>query len=149
MTLSRSFRLCLLAAALVVLPQPAAAAPAAKKAAPTETTLEVKAKLDAFARAHINKCNATLVPSRTAMSVKKEKGRSVARYLEVDPTTLTTEIYEGKTPGSRYLGHIVYLEKTYESVGKTKGEAESGPFKAVKARRVRELTSYDKGAWRY
>ena len=117
MTLSRSFRLCLLAAALVVLPQPAAAAPAAKKAAPTETTLEVKAKLDAFARAHINKCNATLVPCRTAMS--------------------------------RYLGHIVYLEKTYESVGKTKGEAESGPFKAVKARRVRELTSYDKGAWRY
>lgn len=148
MTLSRSFHLCLFVAALLLLPQPAEAASAAQKTAQAETTLEVKAKLDAFARAHINKCNATLVPCRTAMSVKKEKGRYVARYLEVDPSTLTTEIYEGKKPGS-YLGHIVYLEKTYECVGKTKGAAESGPFKAVKARRVRELTSYDKGAWRY
>lgn len=150
MTFSRFLLVPLFAAGLLILPHGAEAkAPVIAKPAQAETTLEVKAKLDAFARAHVNRCNATLVPCRTAMSVKQENGRYVARYLEVDPDTLTTEIYASKSPGCQYVGHIVYLEKVYESIGKTKNEAQNGAFKPIKARRIRELTRYDKGAWQY
>ena len=73
----------------------------------------------------------------------------VARYTEVDASTMTTEIYPGKGPGCEYVGHIVYLEKVYECTGKTISEAKTGTFTTPKARRIRELTRYDGKKWIY
>lgn len=128
-----------------------AEAKSTKQPAAEETTLEVKAKLDAFAKDYINRANMTLKPNRVNMDVSKQQGKFVARYLEVDPTTLTTEIYPSKAPGCAYVGHIVYLEKVYECTGDSKVTASKGDFKQIKARRIRELTRYDKkqGKWIY
>lgn len=149
MIFSRLLLIPLFAACLLLLPEAASAKAPVSAPAQAETTLEVKAKLDAFAREHTRKANLTLVPGRSSMSVKKENGLFVARFLEVDIDTMTTEIYSSNTPGCQYVGHIVYLEKTYECTGKNKVEAQQGDFKAVKARRIRELTRYDRGAWQY
>lgn len=114
----------------------------------TKTTLEVKGELDAYARVHIQKANASLVPSKAAKSVTKAKsGGYVAEYKEIDADTLSSEIYESNTPGSQYVGHILYLEKTYQSVGATQDAAKNGMFRPIKARRIRELVRYDKGKW--
>lgn len=149
--------------AVVVAPAPVAVAPVAPK--PTiapgqpgyikqqakigEATMAVKAQLDNFALSHVKRANATIKPNRSRAEVNKEKGMYVARYLEVDADTLTTEIYPSTGQGSTYIGHVVYLEKTYESIGDTKMQAESGTFKQTRARRIREITRYSKGAWVY
>lgn len=114
-----------------------------------ETTLDVKAKLDSFAKSYVAQANNSLQNNRQRVAVTKEKGKFVARFSEVDPDTLTTEIYPGKGPKCQYVGHIVYLEKVYECIGDSKNAAKSGEFKQARARRVRELTRYDGSKWIY
>ena len=106
-----------LSSALICGQQVQAAKPSAAPA--QETTLEVKAKLDAFAKSYVARANDTLKNNRQNMSVTKQGKGYVARYTEVDASTMTTEIYPGKGPGCEYVGHIVYLEKVYECTGKT------------------------------
>ena len=110
-----------LSSALICGQQVQAAKPSAAPA--QETTLEVKAKLDAFAKSYVARANDTLKNNRQNMSVTKQGKGYVARYTEVDASTMTTEIYPGKGPGCEYVGHIVYLEKVYECTGKTISEA--------------------------
>ena len=136
-----------LSSALICGQQVQAAKPSAAPA--QETTLEVKAKLDAFAKSYVARANDTLKNNRQNMSVTKQGKGYVARYTEVDASTMTTEIYPGKGPGCEYVGHIVYLEKVYECTGKTIPEAKTGPFTPPKARRIRELTRYDGKKWIY
>ncbi len=112
-----------------------------------ETTLEVKAKLDSFARDYVSRANATIKPNRSHVAVKKVSGQYVATFREVDLDTMVTEIYPSTAPGCSYVGHIIYLEKEYESVGKTRSIAQKGEFKQMRARRVRELFRYNKGKW--
>ncbi len=139
----------LLCAGQQALAAKAKAAPAAPAASTTETTLEVKAKLDDFAKTHVARANNTLQENRQHMKVSKIGGGYVARFSEVDTSSMTTEIYPGKGPGCVYVGHIVYLEKVYESTGKTVAEAKTGEFKSPKARRIREITRYDGKKWIY
>lgn len=106
-----------LSSVLICGQQVQAAKPSAAPA--QETTLEVKAKLDAFAKSYVARANDTLKNNRQNMSVTKQGKGYVARYTEVDASTMTTEIYPGKGPGCEYVGHIVYLEKVYECTGKT------------------------------
>ena len=112
-----------LSSALICGQQVQAAKPSAAPA--QETTLEVKAKLDAFAKSYVARANDTLKNNRQNMSVTKQGKGYVARYTEVDASTMTTEIYPGKGPGCEYVGHIVYLEKVYECTGKTIAELEA------------------------
>lgn len=126
---------------------PVAAAPATPTS--TETTLEVKAKLDSFAKMQVGRANETLQNNRAHVTVSKMGNGYVARYTEIDPTSLTTEIYPGSGPGCLYVGHIVYLEKVYESTGKTVAEAKAGNYTSPRARRIRELTRYDGTKWIY
>ena len=97
----------------------------------------------------VARANDTLKNNRQNMSVTKQGKGYVARYTEVDASTMTTEIYPGKGPGCEYVGHIVYLEKVYECTGKTISEAKTGTFTTPKARRIRELTRYDGKKWIY
>ena len=98
-----------LSSALICGQQVQAAKPSAAPA--QETTLEGKAKLDAFAKSYVARANDTLKNNRQNMSVTKQGKGYVARYTEVDASTMSTEIYPGKGPGCEYVGHIVYFEK--------------------------------------
>lgn len=73
----------------------------------------------------------------------------VARYTEVDASTMTTEIYPGKGPGCEYVGHIVYLEKVYECTGKTTSRPRPAPSRPRKPAVSAELTRYDGKKWIY
>ncbi len=132
---------------LVLCALPAQSVAAAAQTA--ETTLEVKAKLDAFAKAYVARANATIKPNRNQVIVKRSRGQYIATFREVDLDSMTTEIYPSKAPGCSYIGHIVYLEKEYESTGKTRLAAQQGDFRQMRARRVRELFRYHQGQWRY
>ncbi len=107
-------------------------------------------KLDTFAREHLARAQKTLRPSRKHVEVRREKdGRFTAWFSELDPGSLTTELHTSDKPGCKYVGHVIYHEIVYTSVGKTKNEARKGEFKVSKVRRIRELTRYDRGKWHY
>ena len=78
-----------LSSALICGQQVQAAKPSAAPA--QETTLEVKAKLDAFAKSYVARANDTLKNNRQNMSVTKQGKGYVARYTEVDASTMTTD----------------------------------------------------------
>lgn len=109
----------------------------------------VQAKLDSFAKTHVNRANETLRPNRQNVAVRREGNQYMAWFSEVDTVTLKTELYPSRTPGCQYVGHVVYIENIIASYGKTEKEARAGVFKQIKSKRVRELTRYDKGVWVY
>lgn len=99
-----------LSSALICGQQVQAAKPSAAPA--QETTLEVKAKLDAFAKSYVARANDTLKNNRQNMSVTKQGKGYVARYTEVDASTMTTEIYPGKGPAANTWA-TSYILKRY------------------------------------
>ena len=106
-------------------------------------------KLDEAALMHIARANKTLRPNREHVEVIKVGEVYKARFQEVDRATLKTEVHDCKNKkNTKYIGHIIYIENTFEALGKTKTEAMSGNFKQVKSRRMRELVRFDsRGKW--
>ena len=162
MILSRIFRGALslgVLAALLMVPafsgQAQAAAKQAAKAAPAkqakvdETPQQIEVKLIAFAKTHLARANSTLRPNKANPEVRARESGFVATYLEVDESSLATEMTPSNTPGCLYVGHVIYHERVFESVAVSKGDATKGPYNHVKTRRVLELTRYDSGKWHY
>lgn len=131
-----------------------AAAPA-PKAAPAranpvaESSEVVHERLKMFAAEHLTRANTTLRPNRANPEMRKEGKLVILRFLEVDATTLQTELYPSDSPGCLYVGHIVYIERILESEGQSRVEAQKSEPKVVKLRRIRELTRYNDGKWYY
>ena len=98
-----------LSSALICGQQVQAAKPSAAPA--QETTLEVKAKLDAFAKSYVARANDTLKNNRQNMSVTKQGKGYVARYTEVDASTMTTEIYPARAPAANTWATSYILKK--------------------------------------
>lgn len=120
-----------------------------QQAGAIQDAVDVKAKLDSFARERVVKAGEALQNNRQHMKVTKAGRGYVARFSEVDMESLATELHPGSGDGCLYAGHIVYLEKEYEGSGKTIAEAKAGPFKNVKTRRLREIIRYDGTEWIY
>lgn len=124
-----------------------------KKAASRPKALDpvdvVQAKLDTFAKSHVESANRTLRPNKQNIAVRKDGNEFVAFYSEVDEVTLKTELYPSNSPGCQYVGHVVYIENVIASAGVTEKAARAGVFKQVKSKRIRELTRYDKGQWHF
>ncbi|MBG3876092.1 hypothetical protein FVW20_03380 [Desulfovibrio oxamicus] len=125
--------------------QVAKVAPAKKPVG--ETIEEVHNKLDTLARAKLRHMNESLRPCQTRKDVVHNGNEFVARYLAVDPDSLSTDVHDAQGPGAKYVGLIVYHEQEYESRAATKDAALAGDFSVVKARRVTEIIRYDKGKW--
>ncbi|WP_035064215.1 hypothetical protein [Nitratidesulfovibrio termitidis] len=112
-----------------------------------ETIEDVHNKLDTLARAKLRHMNESLRPCQSRKDVVQNGNEFVARYMAVDPDSLSTDVHDAQGPGARYVGLIVYHEQEYESRAATKEAALTGNFSVVKARRVTEIIRYDKGKW--
>ncbi|WMW65807.1 hypothetical protein [Nitratidesulfovibrio liaohensis] len=125
--------------------QVAKVAPAKKPVG--ETIEDVHNKLDTLARAKLRHMNESLRPCQTRKDVVQNGNEFVARYMAVDPDSLSTDVHDAQGPGAKYVGLIVYHEQEFESRAATKEAALTGNFSVVKARRVTEIIRYDKGKW--
>ncbi|HEU6438659.1 MAG TPA: hypothetical protein VE028_14550 [Nitratidesulfovibrio sp.] len=112
-----------------------------------ETIEEVHNKLDTLARAKLRHMNESLRPCQSRKDVVQNGNEFVARYMAVDPDSLSTDVHDAQGPGAKYVGLIVYHEQEFESRAATKEAALTGNFSVVKARRVTEIIRYDKGKW--
>ena len=87
-----------LSSALICGQQVQAAKPSAAPA--QETTLEVKAKLDAFAKSYVARANDTLKNNRQNMSVTKQGKRAMARYAADGRATMTRKFAAKRAPAA-------------------------------------------------
>ena len=137
-----------------------AVAPSAQAAAPQkpatkqaqkgqpESLETIQAKLDVVGKKLVNDAARNVTPNAKAKAVAPEDKEFVARYVEVDETSMTTEVRPATGGGGQYIGVIKYLENQYECRGKSKDEALKAPCAVVKSRRMNELIRYD-GKWSF
>lgn len=122
---------------------------AAPKKVPSDENLEVlKEKLDIVGKKLVQDAAKNVTPSIRAKAVAPEDKEFVARYVEVDVPSMTTEVRPASGAGGKYIGVIKYLENYYECRGKSKDDALKAPCTMVKSRRMNELIRYE-GKWIY
>ncbi|MGE4299687.1 MAG: hypothetical protein AB7E47_16835 [Desulfovibrionaceae bacterium] len=102
-----------------------------------------------FARMWLGKLSANYRCTAERMEVEPRGDRFVARYFELDPTTLTTDVKPTAASTDTFLGKLKYVEATFESEGDSPEAATAGPFVMVKQVLHSELFCYANGDWRY
>ena len=142
----RKFFLCLaLGAAMAFAPCDAEAKKS--KAAVQKSEAQIQEELDIFVLSYVEKANKRLSVNRSKPRVTKENGRYVARFTEIDRTSVTAEVRPSKSKHFQYVARLRYHEMSYECEGKTRKAALKGPWKCTSVRRLTEMPRYVKGKW--
>lgn len=134
-----------------------AAAKADKKAAKTadkkpsakgaKTEAQIAAELETVGRKLVAQAGRTVVPSKAKKDVRQVGKDFVASYVEVDESTISTELRPGAS--GQYVGFVRYKENVYECRGASRQAALTAACQQVKARRINELIRYDGSSWQY
>ena len=127
-----------------------AAASAEKKqpvAKGAKTEAQIAAELDSVGRKLVAQAGRTVVPSKSKKDVQQVGKDFVASYVEVDESTITTELRPGAS--GQYVGFVRYKENVYECRGATRQAALTAACQQVKARRINELIRYDGKSWQF
>ncbi|MFT4300860.1 MAG: translation initiation factor 2 [Desulfovibrio sp.] len=134
-----------------------AAAKADKKAAKTpdkkpsakgaKTEAQIAAELETVGRKLVAQAGRTVVPSKAKKDVRQVGKDFVASYVEVDESTISTELRPGAS--GQYVGFVRYKENVYECHGASRQAALTAACEQVKARRINELIRYDGSSWQY
>ena len=108
---------------------------------------QIQEELDVFVLSYVEKANKRLSVNRAKPMVTQEGGKFVARFTEIDTSSVTAEVRPSKSKHFQYVARLRYHEMTYESEGKTRKAALKGPWKCVNVRRLTEMPRYAKGKW--
>ena len=108
---------------------------------------QIQAELDAFVLTYVDTANKRLSVNRSKPRVTKENGKYVARFTEIDRTSVTAEVRPSKSRHFQYVARLRYHEMSYECEGKTRKAALKGPWKCTSVRRLTEMPRYVKGKW--
>lgn len=148
----RRFFLCLALGAAVAF-APCNAEAKKSKAAPQNSAAveksqeQIQTELDAFVLSYVDTANKRLSVNRSKPRVTKENGKYVARFTEIDRTSVTAEVRPSKSRHFQYVARLRYHEMSYECEGKTRKAALKGPWKCTSVRRLTEMPRYVKGKW--
>ena len=108
---------------------------------------QIQAELDTFVLSYVDTANKRLSVNRSKPRVTKENGRYVARFTEIDRTSVTAEVRPSQSKHFQYGARLRYHEMSYECEGKTRKAALKGPWKCTSVRRLTEMPRYVKGKW--
>ena len=148
----RKFFLCL-ALGVTMAFAPCDAEAKKSKAAPQNSAAveksqeQIQAELDVFVLSYVDTANKRLTVNRKNPKVTQEGGKFVARFTEIDTSSVTAEVRPSKSKHFQYVARLRYHEMTYECEGKTRKAALKGPWKCTSVRRLTEMPRYVKGKW--
>ena len=108
---------------------------------------QIQEELNIFVLSYVEKANQRLTVNRKNPKVTQEGGKFVARFTEIDTSSVTAEVRPSKSAHFQYVARLRYHEMTYESEGKSRKAALKGPWKCVNVRRLTEMPRYAKGKW--
>ena len=118
--------------------------PSAKGA---KTEAQIAAELETVGRKLVAQAGRTVVPSKAKKDVRQVDKDFVASYVEVDESTISTELRPGAS--GQYVGFVRYKENVYECRGASRQAALAAACQQVKARRINELIRYDGTSWQF
>lgn len=126
-----------------------AAKPVDKKSSAkgAKTEAQIAAELEVVGRKLAAQAGRTVVPSKAKKDVRQVGKDFVASYVEVDESTVSTELRPGAS--GQYVGFVRYKENVYECRGASRQAALSAACQQVKARRINELIRYDGSSWQF
>ncbi|MDD6181868.1 MAG: translation initiation factor 2 [Desulfovibrionaceae bacterium] len=125
----------------------AAQATRAEQAAPASRD-KIQAGLEEAGRKLVGMAAENVTPKKSRMTAAKRGKTYVAKYAEVDRSSMSVSMQPGKN--GKYVGFIRYAENHYECTGKTKAAAlKAQECSVVKTRRMTEMVQYDGRQWRY
>mgnify|MGYP001152812800 CR=1 FL=1 len=115
----------------------------------SEDEITVYKQLEKFARNHVVKCNAQIIPNKRSPKVEKQNNMYVASYVEFDPESVSLEIIPTPHRKYSYLAKVRYREDKYQCRAESKQSALKGNFSLVGKRFVTEVPKYQQGQWKY
>ena len=108
---------------------------------------QIQEELNIFVLDYVEKANKRLTINREKPKVTQEGGKFVARFTEIDTSSVTAEVRPSKSKHFQYVARLRYHEMSSECEGKTRKAALKGPWKCTSVRRLTEMPRYVKGKW--
>ena len=109
---------------------------------------EKYADFENFAHSKVKQLNRNHKFSRSRMQVTKQAdGTYLARYHQIDDSSLKVKVMRSKSNSIPFVGIISYKEQVMESSARAPEEFEKKQFAVVKIIPNRHIFSYNKGAW--
>ncbi len=119
-----------------------------KSATPDKKLAEKHADFENFAHSKVEQLNRNHKFARCRMLVKKQAdGTYLARYHQIDDSSLKVKVMRSKSNSIPFVGIISYKEQVLESSAKTPGTFDDNQFAVVKIIPNRHIFSYNKGSW--
>jgi hypothetical protein len=127
---------------------PADTASAKAKAPSGPLNLErAQEEFASFAHQWLAKLSRNMLGGPAHIAVTQEGGGYVARFAEVDQSTMEMEVKATDTPASPFVGILKYIECSYESRGDSPEAAKGGTFAPVRKVRFTELFRHSGKCW--
>ena len=109
---------------------------------------EKYADFENFAHSKVKQLNRNHKFSRSRMLVTKQAdGTYLARYHQIDDSSLKVKVMRSKSNSIPFVGIISYKEQVLESSARAPEEFEKKQFAVVKIIPNRHIFSYNKGTW--
>jgi len=136
------------------MPQPTLASVSLPEDAPAPSIDPVLVRehesFSSFARAQVERMNATILGGRHSMRVRKgSDGLYHASFRAINLPGVVCQVRRSESNPHFYVGNLIYKEQVLESVGKTAEACRKGPFEPVSEKANRLIyTSGRGGGWR-
>jgi len=125
---------------------------AMRSAASPAEDRELAAKRTEFGRfvyEKVREFNNNLRFNKDRMQITKlADGSYLARYHQIEKTSLASSIRRSQAKTSPYVGILSYREQVYEAHGKNPADCRDGDFSLVQIIPNRHIFCYSKGTWR-
>lgn len=115
----------------------------------TQTLALKRLDFELFAKSKVQQLNRNHRFSRPRMEItKKSDGSYLARYYQIDDSTMSVKVRRSQSGAIPYVGILSYKEQVFESTANTREQLNEGFFTVVEVIPNRHIFSYQKGAWK-
>jgi hypothetical protein len=106
-------------------------------------------EFEIFAKSKVQQLNRNHILSRSRMEITKQlDGTYLARYHQVDDSSMRVKVSQSQSSVVPYVGVISYQEQILESISKSPEQFDQSPFAVVEVIPNRHIFSYQKGTWK-
>ena len=106
-------------------------------------------EFELFAKSKVQQLNRNHIFTRSRMEIiKQANGTYLARYHQIDDSTMSVKVRRSQSKSIPYVGVISYREQIFESTARTPEQFGESSFAVVKVIPNRHIFSYQKGAWK-
>lgn len=100
-----------------------------------------------FAYSRIQVLNRNFVNSADKILIESRDDLCVARYQQIDPSTVNIEVKKVSSNLTPFIGVLIYTESIFENNGSCQASLADGPFMPVRHRKVTEIFRYVQSRW--